>query len=99
MRSVAARAIALTTVDELPVEPLTTRELEVLQHLAAGQRNREIAAALSVSVKTVESHVRHIMQKLGAHSRTEAVVTAQRLGRMPNTRVYPVARARREAYK
>src|SRR5438552_13689332 len=42
MRSVAARAIALTTVDELPVEPLTARELEVLQLLAAGQRNREI---------------------------------------------------------
>ena len=61
-------------------EPLTGRELQVLQLVAEGRRNRDVANALVMAVKTVESHVRHVMQKLGARNRTEAVIRAERLG-------------------
>lgn len=64
---------------ELP-EPLTARELEVLQLIAVGQRNREIAATLSLSLTTVEFHISHILAKLGARSRTEAVHIARKVG-------------------
>jgi len=63
----------------LLVEQLTERELEVLGHIAAGARNREIAASMTVSIKTVEFHIRNILGKLGARSRTEAVVRAWQL--------------------
>lgn len=63
----------------LLVEELTERELEVLGYVAAGARNREIARNLNVSIKTVEFHLRNIMSKLGARSRTEAVVRAWQL--------------------
>lgn len=63
----------------LLVEQLTERELEVLGYVAAGARNREIARILNVSIKTVEFHLRNIMSKLGARSRTEAVVRAWQL--------------------
>lgn len=61
-------------------EPLTHRELEVMQHLAAGRTNRDIASALGVTEHTVKFHVNSILAKLGAESRTEAVVRAARLG-------------------
>jgi DNA-binding CsgD family transcriptional regulator len=61
------------------IEQLTDRELEVLEHVAAGARNREIAAILNVSIKTVEFHLRNILSKLGVRSRTEAVVRAWQL--------------------
>ncbi len=60
--------------------PLTHRELEVMQHLAAGRANREIAALLRITEHTVKFHVNSILAKLGAGSRTEAVVRAARLG-------------------
>jgi LuxR family maltose regulon positive regulatory protein len=63
----------------LLIEELTERELEVLAHVAAGARNREIARNLNVSIKTVEFHLRNILGKLGARSRTEAVVRAWQL--------------------
>jgi LuxR family maltose regulon positive regulatory protein len=63
----------------LLIEELTERELEVLAHVAAGGRNREIASNLNVSIKTVEFHLRNILGKLGARSRTEAVVRAWQL--------------------
>lgn len=59
---------------------LTSREQEVLRLLAAGKRNQEIADALCVSLKTVEFHVGHVLEKLGARSRTEAIVEARRQG-------------------
>jgi DNA-binding CsgD family transcriptional regulator len=59
---------------------LTTRELEVLRLVAAGQSNREIAAALVISPKTASVHVSNILAKLGAASRTEAAVKAHSLG-------------------
>ena len=62
------------------VEPLTARELEVLRLLAAGKSNRAIAGQLVVTLDTVKSHVSHILGKLGAANRTEAVARAQDLG-------------------
>ena len=59
---------------------LTPREREVLQLLAEGRRNAELASALSLSVKTVEFHIHHILGKLGARSRVEAILAARRLG-------------------
>ena len=61
------------------VEPLTSRELEVLQLLAAGMSNHAIARELVVSLDTVKKHVSHILGKLGAASRTEAVARARQL--------------------
>ncbi len=64
---------------ELP-EPLTPRESEVLQMLASGLANKEIAARLSISEHTVKFHVASILGKLGAGSRTEAVSLGIRRG-------------------
>lgn len=62
------------------VEELTPRELEVLQLLAEGMPNKTIARRLEISEHTVKFHVNAILGKLGAQSRTEAVVRATRLG-------------------
>jgi DNA-binding NarL/FixJ family response regulator len=66
-------------LDELP-EPLTPREREVLQMLATGLANKEIAARLVISEHTVKFHVASILGKLGASTRTEAVSTGIRRG-------------------
>jgi LuxR family transcriptional regulator, maltose regulon positive regulatory protein len=55
------------------IEPLTRREMEVLQLLAAGRSNQDIARELVVSLDTVKKHVSHILGKLGGSNRTEAV--------------------------
>jgi DNA-binding NarL/FixJ family response regulator len=57
---------------------LTDRELEVLRHAAQGSSNREIAAELSISPRTVQSHMANIFDKLQVGSRTEAVIVALR---------------------
>jgi LuxR family maltose regulon positive regulatory protein len=62
------------------VEPLTNRELEVLQMLAAGRSNQAIADRLVVTLDTVKKHVTHLLGKLGAANRTEAVARARELG-------------------
>ena len=62
------------------VEQLTSRELEVLDMLAAGRSNQAIAAQLVVSLDTVKKHVSHLLGKLGAANRTEAVARARHLG-------------------
>jgi len=62
------------------VEPLTPRENEVLQMLAGGLANKEIAARLAISEHTVKFHVASILGKLGAGSRTEAVALGIRRG-------------------
>ena len=54
------------------VEPLTSRELEVLQMLAAGMSNQHIAGQFVVTLNTVIKHVTHLLDKLGAANRTEA---------------------------
>lgn len=61
-------------------EVLTEREREVLQLVAEGLTNQEIADALFVSIKTVQTHRSHIMEKLGVHDRTELVKYAIRTG-------------------
>jgi DNA-binding NarL/FixJ family response regulator len=65
---------------ESVVEPLTSREREVLQLLAEGLPNKIIANRLKITDHTVKFHVNAIMTKLGVQSRTEAVVRATRLG-------------------
>jgi LuxR family maltose regulon positive regulatory protein len=62
------------------VEPLTERELQVLGLLAAGRSNQRIAGDLVVSLYTVKKHVSHVLDKLGAANRTEAVARARELG-------------------
>jgi LuxR family transcriptional regulator, maltose regulon positive regulatory protein len=63
---------------ELP-EPLSERELEVLQLIEAGKSNRRIAQELFVTTGTVKTHIRSIYRKLDAHSRTQALVRAREL--------------------
>jgi DNA-binding NarL/FixJ family response regulator len=65
---------------EALVEALTPREVEVLQLLAAGLGNKEVASRLAISEHTVKFHVASIMGKLGAASRTEAVTLGIRHG-------------------
>jgi two-component system, NarL family, response regulator DegU len=65
---------------EHPAQPLTPRELEVLEHVALGKTNKEIAEEFVISVGTVKNHVEHIIAKLGASDRTQAVVQALELG-------------------
>ncbi len=59
---------------------LTNREIEVLQVVARGMRNKEIAAELRISEETVQGHVKNILAKLSVHDRTEAVTVAIRRG-------------------
>ena len=61
-------------------EPLTARELEVLRLVVQGARNSEIGQRLSISVKTVETHLTSIYGKIGAQSRAEAIALAQKRG-------------------
>lgn len=64
--------------ENLPRPDLTSREIEVLQLIAVGYRNKEIAFKLQVSEATVNAHVKHILEKLHASDRTQAVTTALR---------------------
>jgi LuxR family maltose regulon positive regulatory protein len=65
------------------VEPLSERELEVLQLISQGLSNREIASRLFISLNTVKVHTRDIYGKLNVHSRTQAVARSQELGLLP----------------
>jgi LuxR family maltose regulon positive regulatory protein len=65
------------------VDPLTSRELEVLGLLAAGRSNQAIAGQLVVTLDTVKKHVSHVLDKLGATNRTEAVARARQLNLIP----------------
>jgi LuxR family maltose regulon positive regulatory protein len=67
----------------LPVEALSPRELEVLQLLARGKANREIARELFVTLDTVKKHVTHIFGKLEVSNRTQAAARARSLGMVP----------------
>lgn len=66
--------------EELPLEPLTPRERDVLALVAEGRSNKAIAEALGISDQTVKFHVASITSKLGAANRTEAVRLAVRRG-------------------
>jgi LuxR family maltose regulon positive regulatory protein len=73
---------AATAVPGL-VEQLTAREREILVLLAAGTPNPRIAEELVISIDTVKKHVSHLLGKLGAANRTEAVTRARQLGLIP----------------
>ncbi len=78
----AAGRGSVTAVPGL-VEQLTSRELEVLEMLAAGRSNQAIASQLVITLDTVKKHVSHILGKLGAANRTEAVTRARELRLIP----------------
>jgi LuxR family maltose regulon positive regulatory protein len=65
------------------IEPLTSRELEVLAMLAAGEPNQAIADQFLVTLDTVKKHVSHLLDKLAASNRTEAVAHARTLSLIP----------------
>jgi DNA-binding NarL/FixJ family response regulator len=72
--------VASHLVAFLDEDVLTAREVQVLQLVAAGKGNREIGDALAISEDTVKTHVKHVMGKLGASDRTDAVVIGLRRG-------------------
>ena len=77
-----ARLVDQVTSTARP-ERLTERESEVLVMLARGKANKEIARELHIGQQTVKTYVSHIFDKLGVHSRTQAIAHALRLGLMP----------------
>jgi DNA-binding NarL/FixJ family response regulator len=72
--------IAAHLAEHYSDEAITAREIEVLQQIAGGNRNRDIAEKLFISEETVKVHIKHIMEKLGASDRTQAVAIAVRRG-------------------
>ena len=79
-KKVVPSEIAAALAEHLGDEALSHRELEVLQQVAAGSRNRDIGAKLFIAEETVKVHVKHIMGKLGANDRTQSVAIAARRG-------------------
>jgi DNA-binding NarL/FixJ family response regulator len=72
--------VAAHLAEHLSDEDLTIREVDVLRHIASGNRNRDIAEKLFISEETVKVHIKHIMDKLGASDRTQAVAIGVRRG-------------------
>ena len=72
--------VAAHLVEYVGEDDLTEREVDVLRHIAGGNRNREIGERLFISEETVKVHIKHIMEKLGASDRTQAVAIAVRRG-------------------
>ena len=80
------RAIIEASAPEADLTELTLREKEVLSYLRQGLTNREIAYRLYISINTVNTHIRNIYSKLGAHDRSSAVQRAREL-RLISTRL------------
>jgi len=72
--------VGTIVAEGLPRTALSTREVDVLQRIAGGLRNKEIAHDLGVSESTVNAHIKHILEKLHASDRTQAITTALRRG-------------------
>src|SRR5215470_11310332 len=72
--------IAAHLAEHYSDEALTGREVEVLREIAGGNRNRDIAEKLFITEETVKVHIKHIMEKLGASDRTQAVAIGVRRG-------------------
>jgi len=72
--------IAAHLAEHYSDEALTSREVEVLRQIAGGNRNRDIAGKLFITEETVKVHIKHIMEKLGASDRTQAVAIGVRRG-------------------
>jgi DNA-binding NarL/FixJ family response regulator len=80
VRALQRLARDVPSMPEPLLQPLTPRESEVLQHIAKGETNREIATALTIAPGTVKIHVERIIAKLGVSDRTQAAVRAIELG-------------------
>lgn len=72
--------IAAQIAEHVHEEPLTRREIEILQEMAGGHRNRAIGERLFIAEETVKVHIKHVMEKLGAKDRTDAVAIGVRRG-------------------
>ena len=72
--------IAAHLAEHYSNDALTSREVEVLQQIATGSRNRDIATTLAITEETVKVHIRHILEKLDANDRTQAVTIGVRRG-------------------
>jgi DNA-binding NarL/FixJ family response regulator len=72
--------LAAQLAEHMTDEELTPREIEVLSQIAGGNRNRDIAEKLFITEETVKVHIKHIMEKLGASDRTQAVAIGLRRG-------------------
>jgi DNA-binding NarL/FixJ family response regulator len=72
--------VATQLAEKMGSESLTGRELDVLRQVSGGNRNRDIAEHLGISEETVKVHLKHIMDKLGAKDRTQAIAIAVRRG-------------------
>jgi DNA-binding NarL/FixJ family response regulator len=72
--------VAAHLAEHLSEEVLTEREVEVLQLVMLGNRNRDIGNQLFISEETVKAHIKHILEKLGASGRTQAITIAARRG-------------------
>jgi DNA-binding NarL/FixJ family response regulator len=72
--------VAAHLAEHMGEETLTAREIDVVKHIANGNRNKDIAEKLFISEETVKAHIKHIMEKLGASDRTQAVSIAVRRG-------------------
>jgi DNA-binding NarL/FixJ family response regulator len=72
--------LAAQLAEHVSDDNLTAREVEVLRQVSGGNRNRDIAEILHISEETVKVHVKHIMEKLGARDRTQAIAIAVRRG-------------------
>lgn len=81
--SFSAEKPSLQSANVALIEPLSERELEVLQLIADGLTNRQIAVQLFLTLNTVKVHTRNIYGKLDVHSRTQAVAAARELGLLP----------------
>jgi DNA-binding NarL/FixJ family response regulator len=72
--------LAAQLAEHMSDESLTAREIEVLRQIAEGNRNRDIGEKLFITEETVKVHIKHIMEKLGASDRTQAIAIAIRRG-------------------
>ncbi|HEX9941219.1 MAG TPA: response regulator transcription factor [Thermoanaerobaculia bacterium] len=92
--SVVARISSLSQMEAGPplpaVEPLTSREREILALVAAGLGNKEVGRRLRITVQTVKNHVHRILEKLQVHRRREAVRLAYDLGLLAEPREVPL---------
>jgi len=72
--------LAAQLAEHMSDDALTAREIEVLRQIAEGNRNRDIGEKLFITEETVKVHIKHIMEKLGASDRTQAIAIAIRRG-------------------
>lgn len=83
LRSIQALSNERNSYPQMMAEPLSERELEVLQWLTLGASNREIGRRLVIAESTVKRHVYNIFGKLNVRNRTQAALQARRLGVTP----------------